>query len=216
MELSTVSVLLGVILFGLSAALVVLIIKFVNYKEETREEINEFIGRNNELVKSNNRHEEFNSMLDSENTDLKHKINTLKGDLIRIKEYKENVEAHSRNLELRNELSKVKITTLEEENKYLLEYGPNILSLNQSKKMYDKLVDGTETVIKVENKKYWQKQLLNADGEFKEFHVVEISNGRREGHERTKFITKYIESAQLEKSIDDKQYFHIYLGDRLN
>lgn len=121
-------------------------------------------------------------------------------------EYKEKSEASLQR----------KVAVLQDENRYLIEYGPKILRISKPRATLDKLMDGTEKVVLQSTKDYWKKQLLDSEGAIKEFHVAIITNGHRSGYEEAQFIINHIEISRKEKSDDKKEYFHIHLGERLN
>lgn len=209
MELSHLGIALLVSFAVMVIALVTIIIKFANYKDEKEKIIKEkdtllsdFLFKRSELLKENISHESYIEELKC-HLDSEHASSEKLRETIAVKTKSESSLQR-------------KVEVLSEENKFLIEHGPKVLKLNVSQKAYDKLVDGVETTIPLSNKNYWQKQLLNAQGEFKEYHLAEVSNGRREGYQTAKFIVNYIELAQKDKSNEDSKFFHVYLGERLN
>lgn len=184
---------------GLSIiALVILLIKYANLKEDYLANVKEVNKVNKERLRCS-----------SENADLKMYLEANTRDRIKLCERLE--------IKTRSEASlQRKVEVLSEENKFLLEHGPTVLSINLNKELYNKTVDGEDDVVLVENKEYWTKQLLDDSGAIKEFHVAELTNGRRKGHPRTKFEVEHIELSQKERGKDKNQYFHIHLGERLN
>lgn len=209
MELSHLGIALLVSFAVMVIALVTIIIKFANYKDDNEKTLSEknallseFVSNRESLIKENMSHKAYTEQLKA-HLDAEHASSKKLRETIAVKTKSESSLQR-------------KVEVLSEENKFLIEHGPKVLKLNVSQKAYDKLVDGVETTIPLSNKNYWQKQLLNAQGEFKEYHLAEVSNGRREGYQTAKFIVNYVELAQRDKTNEDTKFFHVYLGERLN
>lgn len=202
MELTPLGVGLLVSFAIIVIALVTVIIKFANYKDEKEKEVAKW-------------KEEYDLVKDQRER-LKEEVRKRKG-------YEEYIDAHVKDLKealahkTKSEASlQRKVEVLSEENKFLIEHGPKVLKLNVAAKLYDKLVDGTEIAVPLANNKFWKKRFLNEQEELKEFHLAEVSNGTQKGYQTAKFIVNYVELAQKDKSNEDSKFFHVYLGERLN
>ncbi|MCA9385890.1 hypothetical protein KC717_04555 [Candidatus Dojkabacteria bacterium] len=214
--METTSILLATGYFVLVTALITLIIKFANYKDDTEKDLSEkdillhdFISGREEIINENVQQKQE---IERQNTYIKELKAHLDSEHANSKKLRETIAVKTKS---ESSLQR-KVEVLSEENKFLIEHGPKVLKLNVAAKLYDKLVDGTEIAVPLSYKNYWKKQLLNDQNDLKEFHLAEVSNGRRKGYETAKFIVNYIELAQKDKSNEDSKFFHVYLGERLN
>ena len=190
-------------------AMVILLIKHANLRDEKEKEISEkdtllsdFISGKESLIKDNMRDKEYISELKN-HLAAEHESSKKLREIIGVK--------------TKSETSlKRKVEVLEEENRYLIEHGPKILKLQVNDTEFSKIIDESDKTILKPKQTSWEKRLLNEQGEIKEFHMVEIRNGSRKGYKTAQSIINHIELSQREDAKDKKEYFHIHLGERLN
>ena len=209
MELSIIELSLIVFSIYLIVFVVILLISNRGLKEEV------------ETVRKSWK-KDFEALQNSRNEDLKRleeerHINSDKLGRLKIMDMK-NAEKISQLTETLNKKTKSeaslqrKIEVLAEENRYLIENGPNILKVQAKKQQFDDIVDGIEKTLTLESNTYWENRLLSPAGDLKEYHAVVISNGRKKGCPSSKFIVEYIDINVSE----GKKYFVVNLGDKLS
>lgn len=163
-------------------------------------------------------------LLDSKNKELKELKEEVKSKTDEIRDlsvYAEQLDLKNTSLQKKIMINnncetslKKEIRRLEDENRHLIEHGANVLHLQVKENEYNDILDGKKKDIAVANKKYWQKRLLDSQGEFKTFHAVSVTNGHRKSEPGALFLLADIHIGNHRDS--GLPIFDIILDDRLN